>query len=236
MSGVSPTGKSIVKEIIMRKTALLVAVSIAALLLPVAAAGGLSSTRVSPTSYATQSHDHSVGTTTYGLTAKQKRRLARKVARARAATAKYVTDLELAKSDGYSMTITQMIPDMGHHFLNPDITDFDVTRPPILVYVQNGDDWQLGAFEWVFTEKPKTKPLPGARYGSFGAACHYEDGTFEFKRQESGCSETSPTSGATFSFWHPDLVTLHVWAWYPNPDGLYAGTNRWVRPFNDGSV
>jgi hypothetical protein len=31
-------------------------------------------------------------------------------------------------------------------------------------------------------------------------------------------------------------VTLHVWAWYPNPDGIYASMNRWVRPFNDDHV
>ncbi|MFN2543462.1 MAG: hypothetical protein ABR600_02675 [Actinomycetota bacterium] len=170
------------------------------------------------------------------LTARQIRQLAPKIAAARAATAKYATDLEAAQKDGYSMQITQMMPDMGYHFLNPDITDFDVTRPPILVYERNGDDWQLGAFEWVFTEKPAEKPLPGAKYGSFPAACHYEDGTFAFEATESDCSETSPTSGAAFSFWHPDLITLHVWAWYPNPDGLYSGTNRWVRAFNDGSV
>jgi hypothetical protein len=36
-----------------------------------------------------------------------------------------------------------------------------------------------------------------------------------------------------YEFWHPELVTLHLWAWYPNPDGVYSGTNRWVRPFND---
>jgi hypothetical protein len=39
---------------------------------------------------------------------------------------------------------------------------------------------------------------------------------------------------ARFNFWHPDLVTLHVWLWYPNPDGLYSGTNPRVRPFNKG--
>lgn len=171
-----------------------------------------------------------------GLTARQIRRLARPLARARAATAEYATDPELAKADGYSMTITQMIPDMGHHFLNPGITDFDVTKPPILVYVRNGDEWQLGAFEWVFPEKPESRPLPGARYGSFPAACHFEDGTFAFEASEAGCTETSPESGAAFTFWHPKLVTLHVWAWYPNPDGLYAGTNRWVRPFNDEQI
>lgn len=170
------------------------------------------------------------------LTARQTRRLAAPLAKARAATAKYATDLELAKADGYRLQITQMIPDMGYHFLNPDITEFDVTKPPILVYVRNGDDWQLVGFEWVFPEKPETHPLPGAMYGSFPAACHYEDGTFVFESDESACSETSPQSGAAFSFWHPKLVTLHVWAWYPNPDGIYAGTNRWVRPFNDEQI
>jgi hypothetical protein len=32
--------------------------------------------------------------------------------------------------------------------------------------------------------------------------------------------------------WHPDLVTLHLWLWYPNPDGLYSGTNPYIQPFN----
>jgi len=30
-------------------------------------------------------------------------------------------------------------------------------------------------------------------------------------------------------------VTLHVWLWYPNPAGLYNGTNPYIRPFNGGS-
>jgi hypothetical protein len=170
------------------------------------------------------------------LTARQVRRLATPLAEARAATAKYATDPEVAKADGYTLTITQMIPDMGYHLLNPDITGFDVTRPPILVYVRNGDDWQLVGFEWVFPEKPATKPLPGATYGSFPAACHYEDGTFVFADAEADCDQVSPESGAAFTFWHPELVTLHVWAWYPNPAGIYSGTNRWIRPFNDGSI
>lgn len=170
------------------------------------------------------------------LTARQIRRLARPLAEARAATAKYATDLEAAKADGYTMMITQMIPDMGYHFLNPDITEFDVAKPPILVYTKNGDDWQLVAFEWVFPEKPETRPLPGAKYGSFPAACHYEDGTFIFEDDQNGCAETNPESGAAFTFWHPQLVTLHAWVWYPNPAGLFNGTNRWIRPFNDDQV
>jgi hypothetical protein len=163
-------------------------------------------------------------------------RLAEPLARARAATAKYVTDLEAAKADGYRI-ITQMIPDMGYHFLNPSIGgEFDITKPPILVYQRDGDDFYLGALEWVFAEKPKRKPIPGAKYGSFGAACHYDDGTFVFEDSQADCPSLSPKSGSAFVFWHPDLVTMHVWLWNPNPDGLYKGTNRWVRPFNDEQV
>ena len=47
-----------------------------------------------------------------------------------------------------------MIPDMGWHFLNPNITAFDVRKPPILVYGKRGSTWQLVAFEWVFPKKP----------------------------------------------------------------------------------
>lgn len=200
----------------------------------------LAMTLVSALAFTSPVSGHGTTTTTYDgstdLTTRQIRRLARPLARARAATAKYATDLELAKAEGYRMTITQMIPDMGYHFLNPDITEFDVTKPPILVYVRNGDDWQLVGFEWVFPQRPETKPLPGAKYGSFPAACHYDDGTFVFEDIESACAETSPDSGSPFTFWHGKLVTMHLWVWYPNPAGIFSGTNRWIRPYNDGQV
>jgi hypothetical protein len=156
------------------------------------------------------------------------------LANARLATAKYATDLARAKRDGYTVTVTRHIPDMGWHFLNPKYTKFDVTRPAILVYVKRGSRWQLVAFEWVFPQRPTRKPLPGATYGSFGAACHYADGTFVFTASEDACAKTSPESGAPFGFWHPDLVTLHLWAWYPNPDGIFVGMNPLMRPFNKG--
>ena len=161
------------------------------------------------------------------------RGLATQLARARLATARYATSLHAAKADGYGI-ITQMIPDMGWHFLNPAIQGFDVTKPHILVYERHGRSWQLGALEWVFTQKPASPPLPGATYGSFAAACHYTDGTFVFARVQQLCAKRSPETGARFTFWHPDLVTLHVWLWYPNPAGLYSGTNPYIRPFNRG--
>jgi hypothetical protein len=160
--------------------------------------------------------------------------LAPLLADARVATAKYATDLARAKRDGYTVTVTRHIPDMGWHFLNPAYTRFDVTKPAILVYVKRGSRWQLVAFEWVFPEKPAKKPLPGATYGSFAAACHFKDGTFVAAAAEADCASTSPESGAAFGFWHPNLVTLHTWVWYPNPDGIFAGMNPLMRPFNRG--
>ena len=55
-----------------------------------------------------------------------------------------------------------------------------------------------------------------------------------FQADQNACAAKSPQSGAAFNFWHPDLVTLHVWAWYPNPDGVFSGMNPLMHPFNAG--
>jgi hypothetical protein len=158
--------------------------------------------------------------------------LVRQLAKARLATAKYAFNLHKAKRAGYKQ-ITPVMKNMGLHYLNPDITKFDVTKPPILVYSRHDGKYQLGALEWVFPTKPKKPPLPGAKYGSFPAACHYDDGTFVTASSEADCKPKNE-NGSPFFFWHPDLVTLHVWLWYPNPDGLYASMNPFVAPFNGG--
>ncbi len=160
-------------------------------------------------------------------------RLTADVMAGRLATAKYATNLARAKADGYGI-ITQMIPDMGYHFLNPKVSGFSVRKPAILVYEHHGTTWQLGAVEWVFTSRPAKPPLPGAKYGTFGAACHYVDGTFVPEDAQSKCPATSPRTGAKFNFWHPELVTLHFWIWYPNPAGIYSGMNPMASPFNNG--
>ena len=155
---------------------------------------------------------------------------ARQLARARVATARYASDLAAAKADGYSI-LTQKIPGMGYHFINPSVKGFDVRRPAILVYERHGSKWQLGALEWVFPKRPARPPLAGASYGSFPAACHYQDGTFVAEANAASCPVTSPSSGARFKLWHPELVTMHVWAWYPNPSGMYASMNPLVPAF-----
>ena len=155
------------------------------------------------------------------------------IAAARTATAKYVTNLALAKANGYGI-ITKMIPNMGYHFMNPKISGFDPSQPPILVYEHNGSHWQLGAVEWVFPKKPAVAPIPGATYGAFGAGCHYADGTYVPAETQSACPAKAPGSGAKLGFWHPNLVTLHLWVWYPNPSGIFSGTNPLVGTFNAG--
>lgn len=127
-----------------------------------------------------------------------------------------------------------MIPNLGYHFMNPSITGFDLRKPEILVYEHRGAEWQLGALEWVFTSMLAKPPLPDAQSGVFGAAGHYEDGTFVFADSQAVCAPRSPQTGAAVSFWHPRLITLHFWIWYPNTSGIYMGTNPLAAPFNGG--
>jgi hypothetical protein len=159
--------------------------------------------------------------------------LAQSLATARLATAAYATSLQRAKADGYQI-ITQMIPGMGYHYLNPKVTGFNVTKPAILVYVKRGATYELGALEWVFTSMPAKPPLPGAKYGAFGAGCHYLDGSFVPATTQDACPQTDPRSGAALNFWHPNLITLHLWLWYPNPSGLFASTNPLLTAFDKG--
>jgi hypothetical protein len=156
--------------------------------------------------------------------------LTRDIARARVALAPYATSLPKARHAGWSRQITPMMPNMGFHYMDPSVSSFKLTKPPILVYIHHGSTAQLVAAEWVFPAKPAKAPIPGARYGSFPAACHYADGTFVPQSDQNACAQTS--HGSAFVFWHPDLVTLHLWLWYPNPAGLFHSTNPLVAPFN----
>ena len=155
------------------------------------------------------------------------------IARARVALAPYATDLAKAQQAGWSRQITPIMPNMGFHYMDPSVSDFKLTKPPILVYIHHGATAQLVAAEWVFPTRPAKAPIPGARYGSFPAACHYADGTFVPQADQNACAQSS--HGSAFVFWHPNLVTLHLWLWYPNPAGLFHSTNPLVAPFNGAS-
>jgi hypothetical protein len=80
--------------------------------------------------------------------------------------------------------------------------------------------------------RPISEPLPNARFGFFPAACHYADGTFIPHTNSRTCPRKAPKTGAKLTFWHPGLVTMHVWVWYPNPAGMFSSTNPLIAPFS----
>ena len=120
---------------------------------------------------------------------------------------------------------------MGYHFINPSIKGFDVRSRRSSCTSGTATAGSSARSSGSSRQKPATPPLKGATYGSFPAACHYKDGTFVAQPSADACAPKSPQSGAAFNFWHPALVTMHVWIWYPNPAGLYASMNPLVPAF-----
>ena len=121
---------------------------------------------------------------------------------------------------------------MGYHFINPAVKGFDVRKPPILVYERHGGRWQLGALEWVFPRDAGDAAAQGRDVRVVPGGLPLQ-GRHVRPAAEPGpvCAE-EPQSGSPFNFWHPQLVTLHVWIWYPNPDGMYASMNPLVDAFS----
>ena len=143
----------------------------------------------------------------------------------------YVNDLTAAQKDGYRI-ITKVMPEMGYHYLNPNIR---VSTSPGRRFSSTSSAAPAGDRARSNGSGPNSRPAPpleGATYGSFDAACHYKDGTFVPAAAEKDYAKTAPEGGAEFKFWHPKLTTLHVWLWYHNPAGLYNGTNPLVKPFS----
>ncbi len=163
---------------------------------------------------------------------------AAQIAAIRAATAKY-QDIEKAKADGY-IQVSQMMPNMGYHFRNPDLTSMDLDKPHLLLYVQNKDgSWQLVGVEYAY---PKGKrplaaqvPFKKAQWGVHEATCHFKDASEIPMKDKDTCPAKHPETGAELALWHPDLETLHIWAWYPNPRGVFSPMNPFLAPFNSSA-
>lgn len=155
--------------------------------------------------------------------------LSRALASVRQATRRFL-DPEQAQREGYRQ-VTPMIRQHGFHFLNPTITEFDLTKPQMLLYVREGNTWQLVGVEYVAATPKPPSLVPGAPWHRHEASCHYADGSEEGADAATLCPPTHPRTGAAFTAWHPPLWQLHVWAWYPNPSGLFATTNPWLAPY-----
>jgi len=157
------------------------------------------------------------------------------VAAVRRATARYV-DVANARADGY-LQASGMERHHGYHFAQPAAqaralatAALDLATPPVLLYVERDGAWQLVGVEYVLPSIPTDEPLPGAVWRRHEASCHYRDFRELPAASARACAALHPVSGERFVGWHPAFAVAHVWAWYPNPDGVFAESNPWLAP------
>jgi hypothetical protein len=160
----------------------------------------------------------------------------------RSATARYL-DIDKAREDGF-VQISAMEPLHGYHFMNVNsqlfstlssawAADLDLAKPPMLLYVERGGNWQLVSVEYALPGRPAKNPFPGAEWHEHEASCHYRDYRELPGPSAAQCPPRHPESGAEFVLWHPALAVAHVWAWYPNPKGPFAGDNPYLVAYGD---
>jgi hypothetical protein len=160
------------------------------------------------------------------------------VTEVRRVTAKY-QDIARARADGF-VQVSGMEARHGYHFMNvnaavmaPDLVagTLDISRPPMLLYVEREGAWQLVGVEYALPSVPATNPLPGATWHQHEASCHYRDYRETAAPRASDCPPRHPESGEPFVLWHPAFAVAHVWAWIENPDGPFAEENRALAPY-----
>jgi len=142
-------------------------------------------------------------------------------------------NIERAKADGY-FKASGYIPQQGYQFYNPRYLNFfDLRRPPILLYSEHDGRWQLlGAMFAVPRESNPTRALPfkRAEFLKHPSMCHYQDGTTLPAKSADACLKEHPLTKAELQLWHPELWLGTVWAWMPNPNGLFALFNPILEP------
>ena len=161
------------------------------------------------------------------------------LAEVRHATVRYL-DVERARADGF-VQISGMEPRHGYHFARVDATaalgtalaggKLDLARPPMLLYVERAGVWQLAGVEYALPARPATNPFTGAQWHEHEASCHYRDFRELPGARPGECPARHPVSGEPFVLWHPSFAVVHVWAWYPNPDGPFAAENSYLAAY-----
>jgi hypothetical protein len=163
------------------------------------------------------------------------------LAAVRQATARYL-DIEEAKADGF-VQISGMEARHGAHFLNVNAQMISTTAgvlsarlqlhaPPMLIYVPGREGpWQLAAVEYALPSQPADDPFPGAVWSEHESSCHYRDYRELPSPSAGSCPKVHPETGAEFVLFHPRLSIVHVWAWYPNPRGVFAAENPYLAPY-----
>ena len=101
--------------------------------------------------------------------------LAKRIAEVREATARY-RDLAAARAAGY-VQATGNLPLLGYRFAHPGITAFAFDGPSSLIYVKQGERWQLAGVEYAVAgeERPSAQPFAGIAWFREAAVCRYAD-------------------------------------------------------------
>jgi len=156
------------------------------------------------------------------------------IAAVRRATERYL-DIARARADGF-VKVSGMEARHGYHFMNINApvhtaagmaaSTLDLSRPPMLLYVERDGVWQLAGVEYALTAPPRPNPLPGAEWHRHEASCHYRDYREAPAPRAADCPTKHPESNEPFVLWHPSFAVAHVWAWIPSPDGPFSEENR----------
>lgn len=122
-------------------------------------------------------------------------------------------DLEVAKAAGYGLLhgcVSGLGGAMGVHYANGDLVGdpaLDPTQPEVLMY-----EWRDG--------HPR---LVGVEFVVIAEAWHTENAAPPVLE-----GQLFAYTGAPNRYGIPPFYSLHVWAWRPNPAGLFADWNRRV--------
>ncbi|MFD1094225.1 hypothetical protein [Salegentibacter chungangensis] len=110
-------------------------------------------------------------------------------------------NIQVAMAQGWSEDVSGYVPQMGHHYLNPDLADgtFEVEKPEALLYVPTEDGgWEFVAVEYLIFGIGPDGPAPEGFIGEADVWVYNSD----------------------VPAW-----TLHAWVGLENPDGVFAAFN-----------
>ncbi|CCQ96295.1 exported hypothetical protein [[Clostridium] ultunense Esp] len=141
-------------------------------------------------------------------------------------------DISVAEKDGY-MKITEFVPQMGYHYMNPKAVGTDM--PNILLYTEVNGKLTLVGAEWGTPDPQAKSPIDGTSFKlTHKASAHYKDGSELEVADPKQAPKTNPKTGAEFVQWHPDLYGMHLW-FIPNPNGPFADFNPNLNEPGSGS-
>ena len=118
-----------------------------------------------------------------------------------AATSQYA-NFQTAVDDGL-IDISGYVPNMGHHYLNPALSDgtFELEKPEIILYVPDSNgNMEMVAVEYsIIPDDPNNPGNPPEGFTGDLDQWHFNEMVGQWQ--------------------------LHVWTVLPNPDGIFAAFN-----------